>query len=420
MNVAQVCEGRGGRRPDFGRYFATVFLSTRMPSFASSMAIRRRRKRAFSVAIRTISSMISGAMGGRPMRFDFHAQNLANSRRCQATTGSGFTIVSVSAHRDQALESTTQKARWIGASCGRFLFRRSTASCCRSARFSATRLALGRTADLRAPMIATSSRNTAELSPKIGGIGEIGSSQDSVESADLCRGGAPITAITVRVVQIRNVAARRSLGARLARAGVMKNLNAFLLLFAFACESEPSATDPSTGMAGEAFGAPFVCATDAIQGEPRLDANVLDRLRRVAMLDTLEERRAAAGEPALYPSTFEVDFMAAGPGGSVPGYYLAYTRNGSAGTIRTRNELRAFFPAVDDPAGAMIYVQSAGYRVECHLSEGWIRSEPHGFLVRASRGHERRCSRTDVTVFVDRYGDVVERSASDVRPDRCT
>jgi hypothetical protein len=73
------------------------------------------------------------------MRSDVNAQSRANPRRCQPITVSGFTIVSVSAHLDQTRESTTQKARSTGATCGRFLSRRRTASCCRSARFSATR-----------------------------------------------------------------------------------------------------------------------------------------------------------------------------------------------------------------------------------------------------------------------------------------
>jgi hypothetical protein len=70
-------------------------------------------------------------------------------------TVSGFTIATVSAHRDQIRESTIQNARSTGARCGRFCLRRSTARCGRSARFSATRLALGRSADRRAPTIAT-------------------------------------------------------------------------------------------------------------------------------------------------------------------------------------------------------------------------------------------------------------------------
>jgi hypothetical protein len=120
--------------------------------------------------MRVISWTISGAIGGRPMRFDFHAQNRASPRRCQLITVSGFTIVSVSAHRDQMRERTTQKARSSGASCGRFVFRRRTASCCRSARFSATRLALGRKAERNAPMIAVKSSTTAGRSRRLTGL----------------------------------------------------------------------------------------------------------------------------------------------------------------------------------------------------------------------------------------------------------
>jgi hypothetical protein len=69
--------------------------------------------------MRTISSMSWGWIGGRPARLDFHVQNKAKPRRCQATTVSGFTIVSVSAHLDQVRESTTQKARSTAAIRGR-------------------------------------------------------------------------------------------------------------------------------------------------------------------------------------------------------------------------------------------------------------------------------------------------------------
>jgi hypothetical protein len=75
-------------------------------------------------------------------------------------TVSGFTSVSVSAHRDHVRESRTQNARSIGTSCSRFVLRRRTASCWRSARFSATRLALGRTDARSAPRIASSSSST--------------------------------------------------------------------------------------------------------------------------------------------------------------------------------------------------------------------------------------------------------------------
>src|SRR6266851_5074748 len=114
MNIVQVCDGRGGRPRDFGMYLAAVFLSMRKLSFASSIVIRRLVHRGFSVAIRTMSSTILGWIGARRTRFDFQVQNLANPRRCQATTVSGFTIVSVSVQRDQTRASTTQKARSTG------------------------------------------------------------------------------------------------------------------------------------------------------------------------------------------------------------------------------------------------------------------------------------------------------------------
>jgi hypothetical protein len=87
-----------------------VFLSTRIPSFASSIAIRRRLQQGFSIAIRMISSTTSGSIGRRPTCLDFHAQNRAKPRRCHPATVAGLTIVSVSAHLDHVRESDPESA----------------------------------------------------------------------------------------------------------------------------------------------------------------------------------------------------------------------------------------------------------------------------------------------------------------------
>jgi len=154
-NVFHVCDGGRRRRfGGFGKYFATVSLLTTKPSFASSLVIRRRLHVGFSRAIRPMSATISSASGGRPMRRDFQAQNRAKARRCQPITVAGFTIASTSRQRDHTFKSTTQNARSIGRNCGRGVARCRIASCWRSARFSATRLARGRRAATSEPTIA--------------------------------------------------------------------------------------------------------------------------------------------------------------------------------------------------------------------------------------------------------------------------
>lgn len=149
-------------------YRATVVLSIRKPTFASSCAIRRRLQCGFSVAIRPISSTISALIGGRPIRLDFHVQKRANPRRGHPTTVSGFTIARVSAHLDQTRESKTQKARSLERTRGLFVRRRNTASCCRSSRFSAMRFALGWKADRSAPTIAMNRSITPYARPNRG------------------------------------------------------------------------------------------------------------------------------------------------------------------------------------------------------------------------------------------------------------
>jgi len=84
--VGELASGRGGRPLDFGMYLATVFLSTRKPSFASSIVIRRRLHVGFPFAIRTISFAISGATGGRPTRLDFQAQKLFTTTASASAT----------------------------------------------------------------------------------------------------------------------------------------------------------------------------------------------------------------------------------------------------------------------------------------------------------------------------------------------
>jgi hypothetical protein len=209
--------------------------------------------------------------------------------------------------------------------------------------------------------------------------------------------------------------------------------------------------------AGGALALPFTCETDGIQGEPRPGVPLLEQLRVAAGLDALEERRAVeassdagtegrihAGTPcsgasdqpacetgfaklssggeALRPPFDEVDFMGAyfegrtGP----PGYYLAYTKADVVGKVSNRAELRALFPTVDTPAKALLYANAAGYRVECQRADGWLRGEAGGWVLVASRGHEKRCLRTDVLLFVRPDGTTEELDVIENQPDACT
>ena len=160
-------------------YRATVSLSTSCPSFANSLAIRRRLHNGFSLDIRSMSATIPASSGGRPTRLDLWAQKRANPRRCQETTVAGLTI-RASTQRDQTRESTDQKARSTGCNRGRATVRRRTASCCRRARFSITRFALGRTSARSAPRTAVSLANTTPVS-------RLGSHDVTGESARLFR-----------------------------------------------------------------------------------------------------------------------------------------------------------------------------------------------------------------------------------------
>lgn len=208
--------------------------------------------------------------------------------------------------------------------------------------------------------------------------------------------------------------------------------------------------------AGGALSAPFTCQVDSIQHEPRPGIPLLEQLRVAAGLDVLEERlaigasdaganaSARAGVPcsgatdhdaceaafaqlssaeALRPAFDEVDYMAALLDGSTagpPGYYLAYTKGDAVGKVSNRTELAAVFPIIDSPAKALLYANAAGYRVECQHAEGWLREETGGWVLIASRGHERRCSRTDVVLFLRRDGTTEERDVIENQPDACT
>ncbi len=198
--------------------------------------------------------------------------------------------------------------------------------------------------------------------------------------------------------------------------------------------------------------APFACGTDGIYNEPRPGEAVAELLRAAAGWDALEERPAAptglvsllrAGEPcsgavdkdacktafaqlssggeALRPGFDEDDIVVAFlDGGAKPtGYYLAYTKGDTVGKVSNASDLRAAFPTINTPAVALLQAHAAGYRVECHRADGWLREETAGWILVASRDHHRRCFRTDVLLFVRRDGTTEERQAIEDQPDPC-
>ncbi|MBX3222148.1 MAG: hypothetical protein KF795_16645 [Labilithrix sp.] len=226
-------------------------------------------------------------------------------------------------------------------------------------------------------------------------------------------------------------------------------------------EPSPSGSDEVAGETldhGGPLSAPFTCPVDAIQHEPRPAAIVLEQLRVAAGLDVLEERAvveatdAAAGpelkpERAGAPCTTASDrpaceeaFAQLSSGGevlrppfdesdfmwkftrkqTVRGYFLAYTKGDEVGAIASPSQLRALFPSVDTPATALVYANAAGYRVECQQLSGWIREETDGWVLLASRGHEERCSRTDVVLWLRRDGTFEERDTLENQNDPCT
>ena len=91
-----------------------------------------------SAASLSASARVSAGARGRPPRDERHRQKSLNPARCQARTVAGWTRTSTFRHRDQSLESTTQKRRSTECTLGRGLRAWWTASCCRRARFSST------------------------------------------------------------------------------------------------------------------------------------------------------------------------------------------------------------------------------------------------------------------------------------------
>lgn len=216
-------------------------------------------------------------------------------------------------------------------------------------------------------------------------------------------------------------------------------------------------SSPSGDASGGPFDMPFECKTLTSYGEPVPGSAALALLRTAMSVDALDERlvtwpvrpgidagpmpSARAGTPcatagdvptcnaafeslasteSLYPSFYESDYASFAVAGqtSKPGYWLAYTKGDTVAKISNKGELAAILPVVDAPVKALLYAEAAGYRVECNAP--WIREEPSGYVLRTSRGHEQRCTRTDVILFVGHDGHTEERDAVGPVRDPCT
>jgi hypothetical protein len=156
-NVRHVCDGGVKRR---GMARDTVASLTAKPSLSNSPWMRGAPQPTLSRAICRMRLRISAALRGRPPRlWLFQLQYRANPLRCQRITVAGCTIVKAVRHSGHTRASTTQNARSARLSLGRFTWCRSTASCCRSARFSSA----SARRDLRLDRAAASTANKSVL-----------------------------------------------------------------------------------------------------------------------------------------------------------------------------------------------------------------------------------------------------------------
>ncbi len=115
--------GEGARASRIYRW--TVRFATRMPSFKSSPRMRSAPQRRFSIAMRRMGAMTSGAMRGsrKPSERDLFRRGTRNPARCQRRTVSGLTRSRARLHRGRSLASrTADRARgrerrgvWDGA-----------------------------------------------------------------------------------------------------------------------------------------------------------------------------------------------------------------------------------------------------------------------------------------------------------------
>ncbi len=142
-NVLQPCDGGALLRTI---YLATLVCPTSIPTLSSSPWIRGAPHNGLAILICRISSRISDGTAGRPTRrLDFQRQNKRKPARCHLTTVSGRTMASASrafGNRWQTQPRTTLSTVRNDNRLG--LPRRSTTTCCRNTRISASNAARDR------------------------------------------------------------------------------------------------------------------------------------------------------------------------------------------------------------------------------------------------------------------------------------
>ncbi len=151
-NARQVGDGGFRRR---GMYFATVEMATSMPSFASSLRMRGAPQVTFACDILRIRLTTSRSSPGRPKRpgLLFRLQKRLKPSRCHRITVAGSAIARAFLQSAHPCERITQKVRSHTPRRRRRLprVRMSTASCCRSARFSSASSRRVRNSDVIVP-----------------------------------------------------------------------------------------------------------------------------------------------------------------------------------------------------------------------------------------------------------------------------
>jgi len=134
------------------------------PSMRSSPCILGAPQVGLSATIRKISSRTSLGVDLLPtslQTLEISLQYIRKPVRCQRTTVSGVTMMRDSFQADQTRRARTQKSLSKRPRLGRGCRRFSTASCCRSVRFSKTRFPRLRKRRIRAPSQRRSRLNMA-------------------------------------------------------------------------------------------------------------------------------------------------------------------------------------------------------------------------------------------------------------------
>jgi hypothetical protein len=134
------------------------------PSMRSSPCILGAPQVGLSATIRKLNSRTSFGVGLLPTcarTLEISLQYIRKPVRCQRTTVSGVTMMRYCFQADQTRRAITQKSLSKRPRRGRGCRRFSTASCCRSTRFSKTRFPRLRKRRIRAPIQRRSRLNMA-------------------------------------------------------------------------------------------------------------------------------------------------------------------------------------------------------------------------------------------------------------------